>query len=480
MDAHIGYYTDYEKKYVQVAGSREEDCGGRYFYEELEDGIQYIITQKLGKTLTIDYAEGEDFKIDHFAPGNQGEPVRGYLVSIPRIDTKNANGTYDTDVATLTALSVTNNSYYRQIDKDNPSAIAPGCTVTVTTAAKNTGGNRYQMVYDENEDGKVKPPTYTGEDSDPQPMTYINGGTYSFEMPEADTELNVEYVKVTTELSMEPAQTRISVTQTRTGDRKHPQIKTEVRDEKGTLIARYINGKQDVSVQVLPVSIHAEHNGEGSSADKTVVWSIDDTDLLHFEDGWAGGYTTKDAKVIPNLGSSFIQEIINREVKAQADGNYEQAIRNTVYTDTAVVTAATNPSTSVDNKAVTGTCKVDVTFQILDQTTVRVEGLVLNQNQITFDVVRKLTGDRKNPEETYIVTKPVSLDASLNPSQPFYKNVTWADTEAGKIITLTPAGTNKQSCAVEVVYDAAGKNNPAWLQNIINADNTKKRRTADI
>lgn len=108
-------------------------------------------------------------------------------MSIPRIDTKNANGTYDTDVATLTALSATNNSYYRQIDKDNPSAIAPGCTVTVTTAAKNTGGNRYQMVYDENEDGKVKPPTYTDEDSDPQPMTYINGGTYSFEMPEADT-----------------------------------------------------------------------------------------------------------------------------------------------------------------------------------------------------------------------------------------------------------------------------------------------------
>ena len=57
---------------------------------------------------------------------------------------------------------------------------------------------------------------YTDEDSDPQPMTYINGGTYSFEMPEADTELNAEYVKVTTELSMEPAQTRISVTQTRT------------------------------------------------------------------------------------------------------------------------------------------------------------------------------------------------------------------------------------------------------------------------
>lgn len=69
------------------------------------------------------------------------------------------------------------------------------------------------------------------------------------------------------------------------------------------------------------------------------------------------------------------------------------------------------------------------------------------------------------------------MDASLNPSQPFYKNVTWADLESGKILSLTPSGTNKQSCSVAVVYDRDGKSNPAWIQNIINADNSKK--TAD-
>lgn len=476
-DAHIGYYTDYQKKYVLVAGTKEQSCGERYFYEELEDGVKNVITQKLGKELTINYADGEAFKIDHWAPGNQGEPVKGYLVSIPRIDTKNANGTYDNDVATLTAISATNNSYYRQIDKDSPSAVAPGSNVTVATAAKNSDGKRYQMVYDANQDGKVKPPTYTDENSEKQDMTYVNGGTYSFIMPESDTELNVEYVKVTTALAMTPDETNISVKQTRSGDRKNPQIITEVRNEEGTLIAKYINGNRDTSVQVLPVSVHAEHNGVGSTADRTVSWSIDDTDLLHFEDGWTGGYTTNDAKIVPNMDSKFIQSIINKKVKEQADGNYQQAIDNTIYTDSAVLTAVTNPATSVDNKAITGTCKVNVSFQIVDNTTVRVEGMTLNHQNMTFEIVRKLTGDRKNPKEEYIVTEPITLDASLNPSQPFYKNVTWADLESGKILSLTPSGTNKQSCSVAVVYDKDGKSNPAWIQNIINADNSKK--TAD-
>lgn len=135
----------------------------------------------------------------------------------------------------------------------------------------------------------------------------MNGGTYSFIMPESDTELNVEYVKVTTALAMTPDETNISVKQTRSGDRKNPQIITEVRNEEGTLIAKYINGNRDTSVQVLPVAVHAEHNGVGSTADRTVSWSIDDTDLLHFEDGWTGGYTTNDAKIVPNMDSKFIR-----------------------------------------------------------------------------------------------------------------------------------------------------------------------------
>ena len=52
-DAHIGYWSDLERKYKTVAGQIEYDCGDRFFYEELEDGIRYIVTQKLGREFTM-------------------------------------------------------------------------------------------------------------------------------------------------------------------------------------------------------------------------------------------------------------------------------------------------------------------------------------------------------------------------------------------------------------------------------------------
>src|SRR5699024_9162423 len=108
----------YQRRYCLVAGTREEDGKDRFFYEELEDAVQHIITQKLGESLD-EFWKDRAFNLDHYAPGNSGEPVRGYLVSIPRIDARNANGTYDSDVAVMTAISSTNNSYYRQIDKEH-------------------------------------------------------------------------------------------------------------------------------------------------------------------------------------------------------------------------------------------------------------------------------------------------------------------------------------------------------------------------
>ena len=471
--AHIGYWTNSEKNYTLVAGSTETS-GDTYFYEELEAGIKHIITNKLSKEFTASgYYDGLNFKLDHYAPGYQGEPVRGYLVSVPRIDALNANGTYDTDVATLTALPVSNNSFYRQIDKDNPAAVAYGVTVSVSTAAKNSDGNRYQMVYDSSEAGNVKPPTYIDEYGDVLPMTYVAGGTYSFTMPEGDTELNVEYIKVTTTLTMTPPETTIYVTHTRSGDRKNPSVTTEVRDSSKILIARYIDGVQDTSVEVQPISIHAEHNNVGSTADKTVKWSVDDTNLL--TNTSAVDYTLTDAKVMPNMNSTFIQSIINKEVQAQADAGYVNPIADTTYTKNAVVTAATNPATTVDNQTVYGNTKVTVSFQIVDNTTIRVEGLVLNKSNITYTITRKLTGNRLSPTETITASTPVILTATLNPNRPFYKNVSWSDTESGKIIALTASGDYTQDCTVNVRYDAAGNENPAWIQNVINADNAKRQ-----
>ena len=472
--AHVGYWLDNQRTYRLLSGNAEKENEGVYFYQELEDGVKHIITRKLQNEFTAQGAtEGLSFRLDHFAPGQQGQPVKGYLLSVPRIDTRNANGTYDTDVASFTAVPEGNASYYRPIDKNHAAAVAAGVTVSVTTSPNNSDGNRYQMIVDAAEQGGVKPPVYINQLGREVPMSYVTGGTYAFTMPARDTQINVEYVKVTTELTMTPAETVLSVTQTRTGDRKAPKLVTEVRDGSGTLIARYIDDTLDAGVQVQPVRIHSDHNAAGGVADRSVQWSVDDPDLIELVSD--AGYTEQDARILPNLGSAFLQKTLAEQVKAQADGGYMEAIQPAVYEKHAVVTAASNPATSVDHVSVYGNCKVTVRFQILDYTTRRVEGLQLNLSDVVLTVTRKLTGSRTNPTEAITCSEPVVLSASLYPEQPFYKNVTWSDSGSGAAIILKPQGANAFQCVLSPRYDAEGKANPAWIQNVINADNQKRK-----
>lgn len=470
--ANIGYWDADARRYSVVAGSNVYPEEDKYFYEELEAAVKFITVQKIGNNFDSEsYSEGCDYKLDHFAPSPTGTPIKGYLVSVPRIDTKTAIG-WDYDVATLKANGKASNTYYRTIDKDNPAAVAPGDTITVVTAAKNNANARYQMRYSEMEPGKVIPPTYTDEYGNVQDMNYVSGGTYSFLMPDSDTELNVEYIKVTTELTMSPAETTLKVVQTREGDRKSPSITTTVYDNTGKQIAKFIG---DVSqVTPTPVMIHAEHNGEGSTNDKTVKWAVDNENLITLTKEESAEYTEKDAYIMPNLSSNFITNIINKQVKAQVDSGYIAAIDNTIYSAAAVVTATTNPDTSVNNIAVVGNSRVNVTFQIVDNTTRRVENLGLNMSDVTYTVTRKLTGDRINPVETITCNQPNILAATLIPSQPFFKNVTWNDKESGQIIVLTPTGINSENCKIDVRYDSNGQSNPAWIQNVINSDNQKR------
>ena len=473
--AHVGYW-EFDQRTVWLLSGNSREKPQEYFYQELEAGVNFIMTAKLKNEFVSGGQEKEpNFRLDHFAPGTYGQPVKGYLLSVPRIDTKNAGATYDKDVAVLTAMPEGRLSYYRTIDKNSPAAVEAGVTVSVSTSPKNSDGNRYQMAADPTGHG-VKPPVYINERGEEVPMHYVNGGTYTFTMPARDTQINVEYVKVTTELTMTPAETEITVTQTRTGDRKAPDTVTEIHDAKGKLIARYIDGAPDQSVQVLPVRIHSEHNSDGIVADRTVNWSVDDTDLISLISD--GEYTEKDVQIMPRLNSTFIQKTLEEQVKAQADGGYLDVIKPTVYERHAVVTAASNPATSADQVAVYGSCKVTVKFRILDLTTRRVEGLQLNKSDIVLTVTRKLTGSRTNPTETITCSEPVVLAAGLYPEQPFYKNVSWSDRGSGSVIILTPQGANASQCAVTARFDPAGKANPAWIQNVINGDNQKKKEDA--
>lgn len=365
--AHIGYWNDNEVHYYLKNGANETYDASRYFYEELEDGIRNIVVTRLDRDFTVaDYENGLPFSIDHYAPGTYGQPVKGYLLSVSRVDVANSNGTFDQDVATFTAYPGGANSFYRIIDKDSSAAVRPGETVHVTTAAKNTNGSIYQMVTDENEPGGVKPPTYTDEDGNPQDMTYQTGGGYTFEMPEHSTELDVEYIRTTSKLSMDPANVTFHVVQTRTGDRKNPTVQTVVLDGNNNQLATY-TGNDLSAINVNPVTVNAVHNDTGASTDKTHSWSIDDSDLV--VNASDAGYVETAAKIKPNMAGSWINGLLNKAVKAQQDNNYLSAIPATVTSKNAILTASTNADTSPDHKSVYGNVTVTVDFKIVDETT---------------------------------------------------------------------------------------------------------------
>lgn len=470
--AHIGYWNDNEVHYYLKNGANETYDASRYFYEELEDGIRNIVVTRLDRDFTVaDYENGLPFSIDHYAPGTYGQPVKGYLLSVSRVDVANSNGTFDQDVATFTAYPGGANSFYRIIDKDSSAAVRPGETVHVTTAAKNTNGSIYQMVTDENEPGGVKPPTYTDEDGNPQDMTYQTGGGYTFEMPEHSTELDVEYIRTTSKLSMDPANVTFHVVQTRTGDRKNPTVQTVVLDGNNNQLATYI-GNDLSAINVNPVTVNAVHNDTGASTDKTHSWSIDDSDLV--VNASDAGYVETAAKIKPNMAGSWINGLLNKAVKAQQDNNYLSAIPATVTSKNAILTASTNADTSPDHKSVYGNVTVKVDFKIVDETTLRVEGVELNKNNITYTITRKLTGDRKNPTETIFADEPQILAASLRPAQSFTQNVRWEDENPKQYLKITPQGSFEHELKVEAKYDPNGADNPAWIQNVINADNQKR------
>ena len=445
--AHIGYWNDNEVHYYLKNGANETYDASRYFYEELEDGIRNIVVTRLDRDFTVaDYENGLPFSIDHYAPGTYGQPVKGYLLSVSRVDVANSNGTFDQDVATFTAYPGGANSFYRIIDKDSSAAVRPGETVHVTTAAKNTNGSIYQMVTDENEPGGVKPPTYTDEDGNPQDMTYQTGGGYTFEMPEHSTELDVEYIRTTSKLSMNPANVTFHVVQTRTGDRKNPTVQTVVLDGNNNQLATY-TGNDLSAINVNPVTVNAVHNDTGASTDKTHSWSIDDSDLV--VNASDAGYVETAAKIKPNMAGSWINGLLNKAVKAQQDNNYLSAIPATVTSKNAILTASTNADTSPDHKSVYGNVTVTVDFKIVDETTLRVEGVELNKNNITYTITRKLTGDRKNPTETIFADEPQILAASLRPAQSFTQNVRWEDENPKQYLKITPQGSFEHELKVE-------------------------------
>jgi len=414
-DAHIGYWHSKDNFFTLVQGQNTKAETERYFYEELEEGILHLIDSE-------DYARDMDYTPDHFAPNEVGRPTRGYLVSVLQIDTA-ANVEHYYDVATLTARG--ESAYSKELDKDTRGAVAAGDVVTVVTAPKNTTEEKYQM------DGA---PSYSDEKGNRVAMAYQTGGSYSFVMPAHDTEISAEYRKVAADVRIEPEEFLFRVVQERTGDRKNPSIVTEVKDKAGKLIARYINGDLEDGTKVQEVTMDAIVDKNNDVSDSRVSWSIDDSDLLLLKknaDEDSEGYTAMSASVELNLQAEFFREIIENVEAVQRAGGYRYEIPDTVYGNgtqggLAVLTAKTRPASSFEGKPVEVNCKIPVIFQIKDRTTVKVEDISFDKQEMEFTVTRRLTGNRRTPKEEFLVSAPESLTVSLRPEYFDLKSVEWS------------------------------------------------------
>ncbi len=450
--AHIGFWHSGDLFYTLVSGGNTKPESQTYFYEELENGILCVLDYDLDGELD---PEANGFDPDHFAPNNSGRPTRGYLITIPQIDTI-VNGQNYYDVATLEVKG--NNTYCRTLNKEHRGAVAPGTKVTVTTAPNNSDSARFQP------DGV---PTYE-ENGKKKDTSYVDGGYYVFTMPEQNTEVTAVYKKVAVSVSTNPKEVKFQVKETRTGDRKNPTKTITVTDQNGKQLATYVNGVLQ-GTKVYPVNVEAIVDKNNDVADSSVKWSVDDVSLVTLlanDDETDGGYTNKSASLQVRLDAPFITDTRNQLEEAQRESGYKNKIPDTIFgaghqnNGIAILTAATKPSASFDGKPCTATARISVTYQIIDNTYLGVEGASLDHQTLTFDVVRSLTGNRKNPQEAITVTAPQPLKATFNPDYFDKDEISWSVSDSG---VLAAAGENREA-SVRVYADAA------WIQNLIAQD----------
>lgn len=448
---HIGYWHSSDLYFTLIQGGVKQNVSDTYFYEELENGILAIMDE-----------EGENqYQIDHYAPNSVGQPVRGYLIVVNQIDTR-ANGQYFNDVATLEVRG--SSQYCKTLDKEHRGAVAAGSTVHITTAPNNTDTEKYQM------EGT---PFYTNAAGHITKTTYAEGShAYDFKMPAENIAVDAVYKRVAVSIKVEPEVYNFVVTQTRTGNRKSPAKTTEIRDNTGKLIARYINGVLEQGTQVQPVTIAATIDTNNDVEDSRVKWSIDDPDLVTLaknDDEGNDGYSAKSASVAVNLDAGFFNEILQAAEQKQADENYQYKIPNTIYGaghqngGVAILTAETRPAASFEGKPCTANCRINVTFQILDNTLVATEGAALDKQTLEYTVTRTLTGNRTAPEEKITVTAPQSLTAVFTPDFFSRDEVTWTVSDPAVISVAQDTEAYKEA-SVAAYKDAK------WIKDIMASD----------
>lgn len=360
LEHHIGAYYSNQRDYslYQLGGFTKQT--NRYFYEELEEGVLEI---------------GKD-NVHHYAPSKTGDPVRGYLVSIPAIDH-----------GTLSVLESQNN-FAKEIDWANPGALAAGTRVLVYTSPVNDTEAEPPVYYELEPDSLF----WTADGFDVREMIQTGASEVAFTMPDENITLSATYRAMTNGVALDRSELVFDVEQIRSGSRWNPQIGWKVTDP------------QKLTAAIIP----------DSAANKNIYWNVKDTD------GSSTDVISVDENgvVSVNTSAKWIQDLIKAGVTNQE--LYPSPKITTEGTGYAAVTVTTEAGQKRASAFVT------VNFKITDDTVVPVSGVELDQAELAFEVTRTLEGDRRNPSESYSVTPSKRLYETVSPEYADNKEVTWA------------------------------------------------------
>lgn len=391
LEHHIGaYYSNQRDFSLYQMGSFIKQTN-RYFYEELETGVL-----KIGKE-----------NIHHYAPSKTGDPVRGYLITIPAVDH-----------GTLSVLESQNN-FAKEINWANPGAVAKGAKVLVYTSPLNETESEPPVYYELVPDSLF----WTTDDFDKEEIIHTNGAETSFTMPEGNITLSAKYRAMTNGVILDKTELTFEVEQIRSGSRWNPQIGWKVTDP------------QKLTATVIP----------DTAANKNIIWNVKDTDgsstdIIH---------VTENGEVSVNQSAKWIQELIKAGVTNQE--LYPSKKITTEGTNYASVTVTTEAGQKRSSAFVT------VNFKITDDTVVPVSDVKLDQSELAFEIVRTLEGDRLNPTERYSVTPSKRLYETITPEYADNKNVKWSVGDAD-MLRIDSEGI------------VSAKENAKWILDLIRAE----------
>ena len=396
LEHHIGaYYSNQRDFSLYQMGSFIKQTN-RYFYEELETGVLEI-----GKE-----------NIHHYAPSKTGDPVRGYLITIPAVDH-----------GTLSVLESQNN-FAKEINWANPGAVAKGAKVLVYTSPLNETESEPPVYYELVPDSLF----WTTDDFDKEEIIHTNGAETSFTMPEGNITLSAKYRAMTNGVILDKTELTFEVEQIRSGSRWNPQIGWKVTDP------------QKLTATVIP----------DTAANKNIIWNVKDTDgsstdVIH---------VTENGEVSVNQSAKWIQELIQAGVTNQE--LYPSKKITTEGTNYASVTVTTEAGQKRSSAFVT------VNFKITDDTVVPVSDVKLDQSELAFEIVRTLEGDRLDPTERYSVTPSKRLYETITPEYADNKNVKWS---VGDVDMLR----------IDSEGIVSAKENAKWILDLIRAEEERNK-----